>query len=116
MIASLTKILATLPEVMKLYDEGKFRLEDPMGTLLPQLQNTNKGSLKVLDVLTHYARLKAWIPFYVHTLSKTAKQPLENYYRRLPEKGFNLHVADGLYMRDDYQDSIMKIIMNLIIV
>lgn len=109
-LASLTKILATLPEVMKLYDEGKFRLEDPMGTLLPQLQNTNKGSLKVLDVLTHYARLKAWIPFYVHTLSKTAKQPLENYYRRLPEKGFNLHVADGLYMRDDYQDSIMKII------
>lgn len=69
-LASLTKILATLPEVMKLYDEGKFRLEDPMGTLLPQLQNTNKGSLKVLDVLTHYARLKAWIPFMCIRLVK----------------------------------------------
>ncbi|MGH9582357.1 MAG: serine hydrolase domain-containing protein, partial [Bryobacteraceae bacterium] len=36
--ASLTKVLATTPSIMKLFQEGKIRLDDPVTQYLPEFQ------------------------------------------------------------------------------
>jgi CubicO group peptidase (beta-lactamase class C family) len=61
-------------------------------------------------MLSHYARLKPWIPFYQATLDSVTKKPDEKYYRSEYDPKFNIKVANNLYLRSDYQDSIVKVI------
>ncbi len=110
-LASLTKILATLPQVMQLVEAGKIQLIDPIGKHLPELKGTNKENLKIQDILLHQAGLKEWEPFYTKTLDK-AKKPDTTYYRFSPSKKFSIKVADNLYLRSDYPDSMFQVIAN----
>ena len=41
-IASITKILASLPLIMELEEQGALQLESTLGSLMPKLKNTNK--------------------------------------------------------------------------
>ncbi|RAV28396.1 glycoside hydrolase family 3 N-terminal domain-containing protein [Sinomicrobium soli] len=109
-LASLTKILATLPVLMKMDDEGKMALDATLGSVLPGLKGTNKEKLVIREVLSHYARLKPWVPFYRYTVDKKTGKPLEKYYRHKPEDRFNVKVTDDLYMREDYRDSVFAAI------
>ncbi|MDB2457322.1 serine hydrolase, partial [Flavobacteriaceae bacterium] len=63
-LASLTKILTTLPLIINEVDQGTLSLETKLGALNPNWAKSNKSELKVKDVLSHYARLTPWIPFY----------------------------------------------------
>ena len=109
-LASLTKILSTLPVIMQLTERGEISLESKLGELLPELKGTNKEDLRLIEVLSHYARLKPWLPFYMYTLDDGTKKPSDKYYRAKPEDDFKVRIADQLYMREDYQDSIIGII------
>ncbi|SFW49890.1 beta-glucosidase [Sinomicrobium oceani] len=111
-VASLTKILATLPVVMKMQDEGKIAIDSTLGSILPELKGTNKQDLTVKDLLLHYARVKPWIPFYRYTLDKDTHMPLEKYYSKTPQGKFNVKVTEHLYMREDYKDSIFQNIVD----
>ena len=44
-LASLTKILGTMPMVLKAYDDRKFNLNSAVTTLIPDWKNTNKEGL-----------------------------------------------------------------------
>jgi CubicO group peptidase (beta-lactamase class C family) len=70
-LASITKISTSVPALMKWQDEGKFSLGTTMGELIPELANSNKKNLAYLDVLTHQARLRAWIPFWQDYIDST---------------------------------------------
>ncbi|GAB1858031.1 glycoside hydrolase family 3 N-terminal domain-containing protein [Flavobacteriaceae bacterium MHTCC 0001] len=109
-VASLTKILATLPLVMEMEEKGLVSLNSPLSELLPEYKGSNKKSITVKQMLSHYARLRPWEPFYYHTLDTVTKRPDKKYYRTKKEKGFTVEVAKNLYMKNDYQDSIQKII------
>jgi beta-glucosidase-like glycosyl hydrolase/CubicO group peptidase (beta-lactamase class C family) len=104
-LASLTKILATLPMVMKMEEEGKIALNDTFEELEPRYANTEIENVTVLKALSHYGRLPAWIPFYINTLDKD-KKPSKVLYRTKPTPGFTNRVADNLYIIDSYKDSI----------
>ena len=52
---------------MHLVDDGKFNLNGKMADYLPGFKKSNKADLLWRDVLTHQARLKAWIPFWMDT-------------------------------------------------
>ncbi|MFI2743736.1 glycoside hydrolase family 3 N-terminal domain-containing protein [Zhouia sp. PK063] len=110
-LASLTKVLATLPNIIKLVDEGKLSLNATLGQMLPELKGSNKENLKLLNVLSHYARLKPWLPFYLETLDKS-HHPSSKYYRKEPEGDFNVKVANHLYIRRDIEDSMFVEIKN----
>src|SRR5690606_19082637 len=69
-IASVSKVIGTLSGVMTLVDEKKIDLRKKLGDYLPELIGSNKYDLRLIDVLTHQAGLKAWIPFYQKTLDK----------------------------------------------
>lgn len=109
-VASLTKILATLPILMELEQQGVISLNSKLGNLLPTYKNTNKKNITLKSMLSHYARLKPWIPFYYATLDSVSKKPDSKYYRNKEDRTFSVEVTNTLYMRKDYQDSIQKII------
>ncbi len=109
-VASLTKILASLPLIMELEEKQEFGLDSPIGSFISTFKNTNKDTLTVKEILSHYGRLQSWIPFYVKTLDSLTKKPSKKYYRDSKSKDFNIKVAENMYLRSDYKDSIIDII------
>lgn len=107
-LASITKIAASLVSFMKLVDAGKVSLNERVSDHLLELKNTNKKDMKFLEMLAHYAQLKAWIPFYVATLKNG--EPDSTYYQSEYSIEFPHQVAENLYMRADYPDTIYSII------
>jgi uncharacterized protein YbbC (DUF1343 family) len=55
-IASLTKVVATTPAIMKLYEQGKIKLDDPVTAYLPEFQG-GKSRITIRNLLTHYSGL-----------------------------------------------------------
>ncbi|MBI3719359.1 MAG: serine hydrolase [Sphingobacteriales bacterium] len=107
-LASVTKISATTLAVMKLYEEGKLDMKKTLGDYLPWVKGSNKESLKLEDVLLHQAGLQAWIPFYKETIDTITGKPLKGYYKTKPDKKYTIRVADKMYMRTDWRDTMYK--------
>ncbi|SDS33443.1 beta-glucosidase [Formosa sp. Hel1_31_208] len=109
-VASLTKILATLPLLMELEEKKVISLNTKLSRILPEYLDSNKKNVTIKQMLSHYAKLKPWIPFYVATLDSVTKKPDPKYYRRVGTPRFSVKVAEQMYLRHDYPDSIQKII------
>ena len=105
-LASLTKILGTLPLLMELEEKGKMELDDKLSHILHEYRNSNKRKITVKEMLSHNAKLQAWIPFYTKTISKETKKPDLKYYRNSISYNYKIEVAKNLYLRSDYMDSI----------
>ncbi len=108
-VASLTKILATLPLLMELEERGVLTLDTKLSSLLPEYVNSNKRNISIKQMLSHYARLKPWIPYYMATLDASNK-PDPKYYRRQSSPKFDVKVTNEIYLRHDYPDTIQKLI------
>ncbi|WP_339834363.1 glycoside hydrolase family 3 N-terminal domain-containing protein [uncultured Flavobacterium sp.] len=108
-VASLTKVLSTLPNLMQLYDKGQVALSDKLGDMLPVFKGSNKEDVTLIDMLTHQARFQPWEAFYLKTLDAT-KHPDSKYYRKTPSKEFPFKVAENLYIRKDFNDTIINTI------
>ncbi len=106
-LASLTKILATLPMIIEMKDKGIVSLNTKVGEMLPSFKGSNKEHITVRSMLSHYAKLKAWIPFYVHTLDTVTRRPDKKYYRNYKTDDFNIQVTNNLYFRKDMKDSLL---------
>ena len=109
-VASLTKILASLPMMIKAEEDKKIKLTSTVKSILPAFKNSNKDTLTVLEILSHYGRLKAWIPFYKLTQDSITKNNLKEFYSQSKSKKFSIKVADNLYLNNSYKDSIYKFI------
>jgi len=109
-VASLTKILATIPLLMELEEKKALSLDTKLSKILPEYAATNKKNVTIKQMLSHYARLKPWIPFYVATLDSATRKPDPKYYRRTATSQFNVKVAEQMYLRKDYPDSMQQII------
>jgi uncharacterized protein YbbC (DUF1343 family)/CubicO group peptidase (beta-lactamase class C family) len=57
-LASLTKCVATATSVMKLVEEGRVRLNDPVAVYLPDFAKNGKESITVRQLLTHFSGLR----------------------------------------------------------
>ncbi len=56
-LASLTKCVATTTAVMKLFQDGRVRLNDPVAVYLPEFAQNGKQDITVRELLTHYSGL-----------------------------------------------------------
>jgi uncharacterized protein YbbC (DUF1343 family)/CubicO group peptidase (beta-lactamase class C family) len=54
--ASLTKVVATTA-IMQLWEQGKFRMNDPVATYLPDFGQNGKQDITIRQLLTHYSGL-----------------------------------------------------------
>ena len=94
--ASLTKVTAALPALMLLQDRGLLGPDYTLGALFDFLKGTDKQDLRLRDVLTHQARLKAFIPFWQGYMQKSGGlQP--QFFRPDSSAAFPLPVAEGLW-------------------
>lgn len=110
-LASVTKISATTISVMKLYEQGKLDLKKKLGDYLPMVRGTNKENLGIEDILLHQAGLVPFIAFYKETIDEKTGAPNPAVYRSQPEPGFTVRVADGIYMRNDWEDTMFARIL-----
>lgn len=110
-LASVTKVSATTVSVMKLYEEGKLDLKKKLGDYLPWVQGSDKAGLKLEDILLHQAGLVPFIPFYRETIDTTTGKPNPSLYSDKPKPGFTTRVAENLYLRNDWQDTLNRRIL-----
>jgi uncharacterized protein YbbC (DUF1343 family)/CubicO group peptidase (beta-lactamase class C family) len=55
--ASLTKVIATTSALMKLFDQGKIRLNDPVTNYLPEFQGGH-SEIAIRNLMTHFSGLR----------------------------------------------------------
>ncbi|RMH94386.1 MAG: class A beta-lactamase-related serine hydrolase, partial [Calditrichaeota bacterium] len=63
-LASLTKVLATTPAMMKLVEGGALSLDQPLADFYPLPVNDPKREITLADLLSHQSGLPAWLPLY----------------------------------------------------
>jgi len=137
-LASMTKASATLPAVMKLYDDSKLKLSTPISTYVAPLKGTDKSGITVREALLHESRLPSFIPYYMNAIDQTSyegrlfsgtRTPLytnefdtgtwtrsDYKYKAAiisatPKSGF-LPLADNMYVNKAYTDTIINAIAN----
>ena len=108
-LASLTKILATLPLVMQDVDQGKINLDTTISDLIPEWKNSNKSKITLKEMLSHQAYLTPWIPFYKKTLNSKGI-PKRSIYKKKSSKNFSISVSPNLYLKSNYEKVIMDFI------
>ena len=104
-LASVTKVSTSTPALMHLVDEGKFNLNTTMAAYLPDYGKSNKADIGWRDVLTHQARLKAWIPFWRETVNPDGSfKP--NTFSKTRSRKFSIEVTDSLFLHRKYPKTI----------
>lgn len=71
-LASVTKISTATMAAMQLISAGTFSLDEKLATYHPAFKSSNKGQMKMKDLLTHRAGLTAWIPFWKYAVDTAA--------------------------------------------
>jgi len=103
-LASITKIASSTLSLMKLSDEGALDVSKKLVDYLPErVTGTNHQNLVLKNILTHQAGFTPWIPFWKKTMSGNDWR--QDIYSRQQKDGFTKIVADGLYIKNDYRDS-----------
>jgi CubicO group peptidase (beta-lactamase class C family) len=98
-LASVTKVTATTPMVMRLVEENKLSLDTNIGTYIAMARNTPMNSIQVREVMLHQAGFIPYIPFHEgvritdHSTDSSAAYPTK--------------VADGYFIRKDYFKDVM---------
>ena len=106
-LASLTKVMATTPVLMKLTREGKIDIDGKLSDYLPMLRGSNKEKMHFKEILSHQAGLQDWIPFYKETILPDGSLDPEVFNNRISET-YNTRVAQNLYINKDYHFKMYK--------
>lgn len=135
-LASMTKATATVPAIMKLYDESKIKLSTPISTYVPVLKGTDKSQITIRQALLHETGLTSFIPYYMDAIDQSSydgklfnrsKTGLYSAlfdtntwartdYKYKPdlvstsEKAGFVPLADGLFINKAYNDTIIAAI------
>lgn len=100
-LASLTKILSTTLAAMKLVESGQLDIHKTVGDYLYLDDSSTIRNIFIYQLLTHEAGLTPFIAFY-------QRFGFENYYQYFSNTRtdeFPIQVADAMYLRRDYKDS-----------
>ena len=106
-LASITKVSTSLAALMKLQSEGKFDFNKRLADYLPEFEGSNKENLTFKEMLTHQARLKAWIPFWMETVKKNGKFKWRT-FKADSSARFPIKVAQNLYIHRRYNRKLYK--------
>lgn len=106
-LASITKVAAALPALMKLESEGKFDLDEPLSKYLKEFKKKDKREITFRQVLAHQGGLIAWIPFWKNTVRKDGSYKWFT-FKEDSSKRFPYKVADNLYLNRNYHKKIYR--------
>lgn len=110
-IASITKIAASTMIAMYLEYRGMLDIDDTLGKYITNITgDTEFSKIKIREMMAHQSGLKSWIPFYLKTMSEG--QLKKNLYRSIPNSIYNIKVADDIYLKSDYEQTMYDRILN----
>ena len=132
-LASVTKAAATLPAVMKLFDEKKMRLQDPISKFVKETRGSDKASATIRSLLFHESGITSFIPYYTSAIdpesyegtlfgskssryhvryagvwARTDYSFLTDLISRKQSERFHMPVAKGLYGSDKMHDVLLR--------
>jgi beta-glucosidase-like glycosyl hydrolase/CubicO group peptidase (beta-lactamase class C family) len=110
-IASITKVAATVPVIMRMYEDKKIDLNKTLGDYYSYPIGCNKALLNIKSVLMHESGLAAWIPFYKNTLDANQMMSAE-WYSKTCSPTFSVKVVDSAYLCYNFIDSVRNMIYN----
>ncbi len=82
--ASLTKVVATAPAIMKLVEQSRLHLESPLQRYLPEFTGGGRETITLRQLLTHYSGLPPGLPLAAswlgtsNALALAISEPLGN--------------------------------------
>ncbi len=138
-LASITKIAATMPMLISLYDEGKWRFNNELADYFQLEDSCDKKDITIRELLMHESGLNSFIPFYqmlfdttkingtLFSRRKTLKYSIQvdkrlyinnsiaynkEFLSKNRSDGFSVQIADNMFLRNDFQDSIISKVFN----
>jgi beta-glucosidase-like glycosyl hydrolase/CubicO group peptidase (beta-lactamase class C family) len=112
-VASITKVAATVPAIMKLFDERKIRLQDPISNFVPEARGTDKASTTIRMLLLHESGMVPFIPFYRAALNQGGDSRFHSHLIASQSSNtFNRPVSNGLYASEAMRDSVLNTLLN----
>lgn len=111
-LASITKVASTTIALMKLVDEGKVDLDLPLGHYLTEIEGEHPAHarMSLRDILTHQAGLKPFMPFQNRLMKDGGFKP--GMISDTASATHGLRVAEGLYIRNEYKDSLFQWVLD----
>jgi len=101
-LASVTKVTAALPALMKLVDEGKLDLDKPFSSYWTRWENQDdKKTLTLRQILSHQAGLEPYIIFLNEVIKKNGKVK-KRFVRTSPNRRFQNQAYDGIYVKNRF--------------
>jgi len=96
-LASITKVVATLPALMMLYEADDFDFDDKISKYYRKWRRSNKQDITFREALAHQARLTPWIPFYKEFINED-KTFNSKYITRQHSYKTISEISPGLYI------------------
>jgi len=107
-LASVTKITAALPALMKLHGEGKIELDKPFSAYWePWQKKADKKDMTVREVLAHQAGLTPYIVFLNEITKKNGKLK-KRWVRNQSNSKFNNQAYENLYVKGNFKKKVYK--------
>ncbi len=94
-LASVTKVAATLPAVMHLYDRGIIALEDSLQRWFPEADSTVK-EITVKQLLNHTSGLPPFINFFFNCID-SSKKGSKGFYSYKKSSEYPYRITERLY-------------------
>lgn len=102
-LASVTKVIATLPAIALLVDQGKIKLDDPIGKHLPDFSGSNKSHVTIKQLLAHNGGIKSYIPFWKRAMRGDR---LNSFFYKTTEDEVNDVRSYGIEYHPSMRDSL----------
>ncbi len=103
-LASLTKIIATVPAMMQLVNDKKIDLDVPISTYLTELEGSAKGEVTARQLLMHRGGYHGNMPGWFETFSNQTNY--NKYYSSNCDEEYCEEIAPNLYAKAGLKDSI----------
>ena len=111
-LASVTKILASVPLAMREHERDSLFLTTPISSLLEGYKESNKAEMNFQALFSHHAGIQPWLPFYRNTLRDNSDIPSKKLYRKKQKKRHKVQVTDDLYLRTKYLEEMKEEIVD----
>lgn len=109
-LASVTKILAPLPALMKLVDDGKLNLDLPFSQYWkPWRWQKDKKQLTLREILAHQAGLKSYTIF-LNTVQSKQNRLKSKFIRQEKTNRFSKQAYDDIFVNKNFNHKMYRII------
>lgn len=106
-LASITKVAGGTLAMMKLYEDGKFALDDPIGEYIGKLGKF--GTVTFREALAHQGGLYPWIPYHKEVKKRNGKYKSKTISTALKDE-YSYPLSDSLFLHSDFYNKIKKMI------